>query len=404
MEGMSIISPHSNQIKKSALLWMSRFQKRLFHIVWEMWSHRNRILHDAGDKIHEDTLSSIDDDIRSEWERGLDDLPLRYAHLFSGSLAKNLQLIPNDKKRWLTSIWAARDKMNAGIKIWDRASVLNYDKWKARKTPQGQVKQASTVEGPVRRTQKLTIDTAHSSDSECDISDNDCGTALGNTPTATYNFDKDKDELTTSIKKHSASNIPHQAISPTGDLVQPNPIQQYICVPPNTQSDIQDFLQRSRPHNSIVSQINSETVSFHSLLTTKPHTWLNDEVINFFLSTLNQNDVREKEGTNSKRNHFFNSFFITRLLDEGNTDTYTYRNVRRWSRRVYMSDLFELGKIFFPCNISQSHWSCVITDMSSYTITYYDSMKGDGGRYMNSIFHYLQDDWHRTQGFELPEI
>jgi hypothetical protein len=42
--------------------------------------------------------------------------------------------------------------------------------------------------------------------------------------------------------------------------------------------------------------------------------------------------------------------------------------------------------------------------MSAYTITYYDSMKGSGTRYMNSTFHYLQDDWHRTQGFELPEL
>jgi Ulp1 family protease len=31
-------------------------------------------------------------------------------------------------------------------------------------------------------------------------------------------------------------------------------------------------------------------------------------------------------------------------------------------------------------------------------------MKGDGSRYMNSIFHYLQDDWHHARGFELPEI
>jgi hypothetical protein len=152
--------------KKSALLWMSRFQKRQFHIVWEMWSHRNKLLHGAGDKIHEDTLHSIDDDIRSEWERGLDKLPLRYAHLFSGSLAKNLQLIPNDKKRWLTSVWVARDKMNVGIKIWDRASVLNYDKWKARKNPQVQVNQASTLCRSLQQVQKLTIDTTHSSDSE----------------------------------------------------------------------------------------------------------------------------------------------------------------------------------------------------------------------------------------------
>jgi hypothetical protein len=207
-----------------------------------MWSHRNRLLHDAGDKIHEDTLHSIDDDIRSEWERGLDELPLCYAHLFSGSLEKNMQLIPNDKKHWLTSVWAARDKMNVGIKIWDRASVLNYDKWKARKKPKVQDNQASTLRRPLKQAQKLMIDTALSSDSEDNISDNDSGTELGNTPTATYNFARDKDELTTSITKHSAPNTPNQAISPTGDLVMPHPINNYICVSPNAQSNIQEFM------------------------------------------------------------------------------------------------------------------------------------------------------------------
>jgi hypothetical protein len=66
----------------------------------------------------------------------------------------------------------------------------------------------------------------------------------------------------------------------------PHPIHNYIRIPPNAQSDIQEFMQSSRPHNSIISQLNNDTVSFHSLLTTNPHTWLNDEVINFFYRSL----------------------------------------------------------------------------------------------------------------------
>jgi hypothetical protein len=123
--------------KKSAILWMSRLQQRLYLAIWEMWNHRNQLLHGVGDRVHSSTLATIDTDVHSEWKRGMDNLPLRYAHLFSGTVEKSLQLTPQDKKRWLTSVWAARDKLNGGIQLWDRTSNIDYDKWKAKRTPIG---------------------------------------------------------------------------------------------------------------------------------------------------------------------------------------------------------------------------------------------------------------------------
>jgi hypothetical protein len=38
------------------------------------------------------------------------------------------------------------------------------------------------------------------------------------------------------------------------------------------------------------------------------------------------------------------------------------------------------------------------------TITYYDSMRGNGDRYMHHILHYLQDDWQRTRGYDMPNL
>jgi hypothetical protein len=98
-----------------------------------MWEQRNNLLHGAGDKVHQTTQHTIDIDIQSEWDRGLDDLPLQYAHLFTGNVQRSLQLSTNDKQRWLTSVWAARDSLNGGIQIYDRTSNLHYGKWKAKK-------------------------------------------------------------------------------------------------------------------------------------------------------------------------------------------------------------------------------------------------------------------------------
>jgi hypothetical protein len=67
--------------------------------MWEMWDHCNRLLHGARDRIHITSMLDIDSDISTEWEHGLDNLLLRYAHLFADSLTNSLQLQSHDKQR-----------------------------------------------------------------------------------------------------------------------------------------------------------------------------------------------------------------------------------------------------------------------------------------------------------------
>jgi hypothetical protein len=384
---------------------MSRLQQRLYLAIWEMWTHRNQLLHGAGDRIHSSTLATIDTDIHSEWKRGIDTLPLRYVHLFSGKLEKILQLSPQDKQRWLTSIWAARDKQNGGIQLWDRTSNIDYDKWKAKRTPIPQSTTRTTQQQrQLDRPQPLTILTTDISDEETPLSDDECTSGKGNTPKASYAFTQDTEFLTVAIPTPSSPSSPCLAQTPTGATLLHPPLQEYITISSIDNDTVHHFRRQSIPHALVISQFHQQTVSFGSLLTTNPGTWFNDEVINFYLSILNQYDHTQKENTQNARHHFFNSFFITCLLDEGNSNSYKYQNVLRWSRKVFGSDLFQLHKIFFPCNISRSHWSCVIADIQTSTIIYYDSMRGNGDKYMNSILHYLQDDWMRTRGFHMPNL
>jgi hypothetical protein len=195
----------------------------------------------------------------------------------------------------------------------------------------------------------------------------------------------------------------HPAQTPTGELLL-SPLQQYLLLTSTDIDTLRLFRQQSTPSDLIISQFHRQSVSFRSLLTTNPGTWLNDEVINFYLSVLNHYDSTQKENTPIAHHHFFNSFSIILLLDEGSSNRYHYWNVMRWSRKVYGSNLFQLHQICFPCNISQSYWSSVIVNIQSSTITYYDSMRGNSDRYMNSILHYLQDDWLHTRGFEMPNL
>lgn len=57
-------------------------------------------------------------------------------------------------------------------------------------------------------------------------------------------------------------------------------------------------------------------------------TWLNDEVVNFYMNMLQERDkaLCALPGSSRKPSHFFNSFFVSKLLER---DEYTYRNVKR---------------------------------------------------------------------------
>jgi len=109
-----------------------------------------------------------------------------------------------------------------------------------------------------------------------------------------------------------------------------------------------------------------------------------------------------KDSPGRKRCHYFKSFFFTKLFDEGATNQYRYANVKRWSRRVPGKDIFNLDKIFFACNVHQTHWTCVVIFMQEKLIRFYDSMAGDGYSYSHGLLKYLKDEWKAKKGGDLP--
>lgn len=114
----------------------------------------------------------------------------------------------------------------------------------------------------------------------------------------------------------------------------------------------------------------------------QPSTWLNDEVINFYMEMLN-----DRNKAHHKKSHFFNSFFVERLLK---TDKkYTYTNVQRWSKKF---DIFELDKIFFPINIDNMHWTLALVEPQLKLIHYFDSMRGKGEFYMKGLMRWIKDE------------
>jgi len=158
------------------------------------------------------------------------------------------------------------------------------------------------------------------------------------------------------------------------------------------QEEIHQLLRHGRDTDVVVSGFNVD-MRRQDIRTCAPCTWLNDEVINFFMNLLKERDhalVAEAaaKGKERRSNWFFNSFFISKLLDDNNG--YKYANVKRWSRKA--GDLFSYDKVFFPVNIGNSHWCLAVIHMQEKKIKYFDSLVGTGREYLLHLRRYLEDE------------
>ncbi|XP_053568827.1 sentrin-specific protease 2 [Bombina bombina] len=112
--------------------------------------------------------------------------------------------------------------------------------------------------------------------------------------------------------------------------------------------------------------------------TLKNKHWLNDEIINFYVSLL----VERSKQNGLPKLHSFSTFFYQKLLSGG------YQAVRRWTKCV---NLFEKDIILLPVHLDV-HWSLLVCDLRKKTIKYYDSVGQDGYSICEEFLKYLQEE------------
>lgn len=154
----------------------------------------------------------------------------------------------------------------------------------------------------------------------------------------------------------------------------------------------------SAPDDSIVANhsIEMKARDFRRL---QNGVWLNDEIVNFYMGLLQDRDTALcDQDPNRRKSHFFSSMFMDKLMNVGNDKGYEYANVRRWSRKF---DIFEMDKVVFPVNISNSHWTLAVLYVQEKRICYYDSMNGNGDRYLTALRRWLVDEAQNKKQMEL---
>ena len=175
------------------------------------------------------------------------------------------------------------------------------------------------------------------------------------------------------------------------------------------QQIVKDAMYGMGPANQVIAKSGADSVQRGSIQTLQPGQWLNDEVIHYFYEMLTKRDEEMcQKDSSRKRCHFFKSFFITKLLNEGNSNPdldgkYEYNNVKRWSKKVPGKDIFNLDKIIFPINEGRMHWLCAAAFMQEKRIQLYDSMGSNGMHYLQSLFQYIKDEHQAKKGTPLPD-
>lgn len=94
-------------------------------------------------------------------------------------------------------------------------------------------------------------------------------------------------------------------------------------------------------------------------------TWLNDNIINFYMELINQ---RNQTGPSPKGIFAFNSFFANSL----DVLLMNENRLQRWMNRLRVN-IFQLDKILIPANIG-NHWTLLIIHMNEKVIENYDSL------------------------------
>ncbi|XP_028393896.1 sentrin-specific protease 1-like isoform X2 [Dendronephthya gigantea] len=110
------------------------------------------------------------------------------------------------------------------------------------------------------------------------------------------------------------------------------------------------------------------------IITLRPQTWLNDEVVNAYLHM-----IVERSKNRGPKVHAFNTFFYPKLMKTG------HASLRRWTKKV---DLFAMDIILIPIHLGM-HWCLAVIDIKQKIFTYYDSLKGENPNCIQALRDYI---------------
>lgn len=164
--------------------------------------------------------------------------------------------------------------------------------------------------------------------------------------------------------------------------------------------------------NVRLSDINGCCITGEYLRRLKPNCWLNDEIVNAFMTMLEarateMRGAKEPTGIqgavsavpngvhgspNVPKVKIMNSFFYAKLIepDRYKRPTYNYQRVRRWTRKF---DSFGLDILLLPINQENVHWTLGVINFRERTVQHLDSLgTGGSGKVREYLMRWVADE------------
>ncbi|XP_034530765.1 sentrin-specific protease 2 isoform X2 [Notolabrus celidotus] len=161
-------------------------------------------------------------------------------------------------------------------------------------------------------------------------------------------------------------------------------------------AEVSCALAQSDP-NLVLSAAFKLRITQRDLSTLQEGGWLNDEVINFYLSLVMERCAGEAAGL---KVYTFSTFFFPKLRGGGGGgggQTGGHTAVKRWTKAV---DLFLYDLLLVPLHLGV-HWALAVIDLKSKTVKSYDSMGQRHEDICSLLLLYLKEEHKAKKGREL---
>ncbi|CAF0745087.1 unnamed protein product [Adineta ricciae] len=136
----------------------------------------------------------------------------------------------------------------------------------------------------------------------------------------------------------------------------------------------------SGDENELFGTIGDQPITRKDIRTLRGLTWLNDEVVNFYLALV----ARESGTQGNLRVYAFSTFFYSKLSKDGPTHT----SWDRWMRRGNVT-FFDYDLILIPIH-QGNHWTLTTIDFRSRCIGYYDSLGGTDDMCVGRVYAFVE--------------
>lgn len=147
---------------------------------------------------------------------------------------------------------------------------------------------------------------------------------------------------------------------------------------------LQFYMSDLQNSGQILNKVNGIELTGNSLRRLKPGAWLNDEIINMYLTLLERrsNDL----GNKVPKVKVMNTFLYSKLTSKG----YDFSKVRRWNRKY---NLLSYDVLLIPINSDNLHWSLGVLNLRQKKVMHLDSM-GSGGatKTTENLLQWLEDN------------